>query len=58
MYYEVLGYVGNERHNLGWTESKHDARDWAYFCMFNRGYDRCEIITEDGEIIAEYKKGV
>lgn len=57
MYYEVLGYVGTERHNLGWTDNKPDARDWAYFCMFNRGYDRCEVITEDGEIIAEYKKG-
>ena len=57
MYYEVLGYVGTERLNLGWTDNKPYARDWAYFCMFNRGYDRCEVITEDGEIIAEYKKG-
>lgn len=57
MYYQVYGYVGTERHSLGWTDSKHDARDWAYFCMFNCGYDWCEIITEDGEIIANYKKG-
>ena len=57
MYFEILGYVGGERHNLGWTDSKHDARDWAYFCMFNRGYDACDVVAEDGEIIAQYKKG-
>ena len=57
MYFEILGYVGGERHNLGWTDSKCDARDWAYFCMFNRGYDACDVVTEDGEIIAQYKKG-
>jgi len=57
MYFEILGYVGGERHNLGWTDSKHDARDWAYFCMFNRGYDACDVVAEDGEVIAQYKKG-
>ena len=57
MYYEIIGWVGQERHNLGWTDSKYDARDWAYFCMFNRGYESCDIITEEGEVIAHYKKG-
>ena len=56
MYY-VLGKVNGEQHNLGWTDSKHDARDWAYFCIYQRGYETCEVVTEDGEIIAEYKRG-
>ena len=56
MYY-VYGTIKKEQHNLGWTDSKHDARDWAYFCIYQRGYETCEIVTEDGEIIAEYKRG-
>ena len=57
MYYQVYGYVETERHSLGWTDSKHDARDWAYFCIYQRGYETCQVATEDGEIIAEYKRG-
>lgn len=56
MYY-VLGITNGEQHNLGWTDSKHDARDWAYFCIYQRGYETCQVVTEDGEIIAEYKRG-
>jgi hypothetical protein len=57
MYYEVLGKVDGEQHDLGWTDSKHDARDWAYFCIYQRGYEECQVVTEEGEIIAEYKRG-
>lgn len=57
MYYCVVGFIGRERHNLGWTDNKNDARDWAYFCMFNRSYEECAVCTEDGEVIDTYKKG-
>lgn len=58
MYYEVIGYVNNERHNLGWTDSKDSARADAWFMVDFRGYDRCQVINDKGEIIIEYKKGI
>lgn len=58
MYYEVIGWVNNERHGLGFTDDKHDAIEWAWFCMFNRGYNSCDIIDDDGVVVAHYEKRI
>ena len=59
MYYEVLGRTEEgEWHNLGFNDDKQDAIKWAWFCMFNRGYEQCDIVDEDGVVVANYKRGV
>lgn len=41
--YLVIGYVNNERHNLGCTETKQEAFEWAQFNVEARGYDKCTV---------------
>ena len=54
MYYEVFGFVNGEKHNLGFCDDKKDAIEWAWFCLYNRGYDSCGVVDEDGAIVAHY----
>jgi hypothetical protein len=57
MYYEVLGTIENENHNLGGTNDKHGAIETAKFMVDYRGYDCCLVVTEECEIVYEYKRG-
>ena len=57
MYYEVLGFIENERHNLGGTENKYNAVETADFMVDYRDYDCCQVVNEDCEIVYEYKRG-
>ena len=57
MYYEVLGTIENERHNLGGTSDKHSAIESAKFMVDYRHYDCCQVVNEDCEMVYEYKRG-
>jgi len=57
MYYEVLGTIENERHNLGGTDDRHSAIEGAKFMVVYRGYDCCQVVNEKCEIVYECKRG-
>lgn len=57
MYYEVIGYVDNERHNLGGTDDKRSAIEGAKFEVDCCGYDCCQVVNEKSETVYEYKRG-
>lgn len=57
MYYEVLGTIECEHHNLGGTSDKHSAIESARFMVDYRGYDCCLVVNEEGEVVYECKGG-
>jgi hypothetical protein len=57
MYYEVLGFIRNDRHNLGGTDDKSSAIEGAKFMVDYRNYDCCQVVNEKSEIVYEYKRG-